>query len=294
MSKRYQPTSVKSVTFSTILIAGSNKVADDVVLVGKAPRSKKGKSKQPDKIQHPEFIEASKDYCDEFWESILIEMAYNKCPSFFAIKDNKLIYRYRNKIESMDITEFTTPIELSDKVIHFLKVHGRLKSHLDLENEEQQMREILAVQENKIINPLSNDSSRTFHIHSYVNMISNRYGLNKDQWNQLVCKINMTYFVGLIDKSDFIFNDGQLIHVNGIIWNNTINQFDIDPIRFHSHSKTNQSIKPLTCDTKNDNNKGFNFDRNWQNIAEVLSSYSNKQINNESPNSCPVLIKIVN
>ena len=308
MSKRYQPSSVKSVTFSTILMPGSTKRNEEIIAVGKPPNGKKSRGKQKEKIINPSFIDASNNCVDEFWENILHDMAYNKCPSLFSIRDNKLIYRSRNKIESITLTELTNPDDLADQVIKFLKTYGRIKSQMDLDIEEQQMRDILAKQESKVVNPLANESSRNFHVHSYATTVVNRYGLNENQWNQLVSKINMTYFVGLIDKSDFIFDQGQLIHVNGIIWNNSTNQFDIDPSRFHSHSKSQPHLKPLSFHVKEENNRGFNFDRNWQNISEVLTDYANKQNSNEFSSTnefnstnkfnstnelSPVLIKII-
>lgn len=253
----------------------NNSAADDTKVIGAKEKSKKKTKHVIQKLHYPLFLEAAKTISDIYWVNILTDMAYNKCCDCFSLRYDKLIYRQRTKIEILMLAH--DPGKLAVDIITFIKKYGLILSPDDKEERRKALMAKIQDSDKKRNHPLNSDKSRLFHISNYIKDLCLKYNLSLYQSEQLKSLINLSYFTGILTKSDFKFNGNNLISIDGIIYNNKTNNFCIHPdylARINVKSKSLPVMEDLKdCDENNYFGHGINLDDCLIDLSDRVNRY---------------------
>lgn len=176
----------------------------------------KGKQriKKSDIIHYPEFEMASQNTTDEYWKGILLSCAKKKLPRGFSY-DRPNLYHQANNVYIVlpdDINALTMT------AIYFFQENGKLYSEADQERrkriDEEAILVDLANKGQKWSTVAKSKNRRAMHIRDYVENIYSH--LTQEVRNELFTQINVGFETGFINKDHISFEDGQVVHVDGL------------------------------------------------------------------------------
>lgn len=126
---------VNSSTLKDILFKGELPWISSVNASNKAGAIKK-KTRASTKVPHQILLDAVHYTDDEYWHTIITDMAHHKYPKGFIVKNGVLSYK-RNMTSIFSVVlEGIPPNEAVNKVIEFLQQHGNMKSDRDREHDQ--------------------------------------------------------------------------------------------------------------------------------------------------------------
>lgn len=174
----------------------------------------RNRTKKSDMIVYPE-IEASVPYTnDPFWIEILQKCARKKFPRGFMYADNHLRHRQNN----ISIVLPDDPAAKAQTMIYFFQENGKLYSKRD--QEERRLKD----EEEQIMQLANNSTSwkcvsysknrRATHVLDYV---ERKYEhLSKSIKDELRTQIEIGFETKYITKDHIVFENGQILHIDGI------------------------------------------------------------------------------
>lgn len=124
-----------SSTLKDILFKGELPWISSVNASNKAGTVKK-KNRSSTKVPHQILLDAVQYVDDEYWHTVLTDMAHHKYPKGFIVKNGVLSYK-RNMTSIFSVVlDGMAANEVADKVIEFLQQHGNMKSDRDREHDQ--------------------------------------------------------------------------------------------------------------------------------------------------------------
>lgn len=174
----------------------------------------RGRVKKTETIHYPQFELASQSTDDQYWKVILHNCAKKKFPRGFVYSDGVLRHRTNN----ISIALPDDYYYLAQTAICFFQENGKLYSKRDQETRKKR-------DEDAILSQLMNASNnwtcisrsknrRSTYIRDYV---ERKYaGLPQKIRDELYTQFNVGFETKFITKDHVIFENGQVLHIDGI------------------------------------------------------------------------------
>lgn len=183
------------------------------------PSKSRGRIKKSEIIHYPNFEAASQNIEDQYWKVILHNCARKKFPRGFVYSDGLLRHRTNN----ISITLPDDYHALAQTAICFFQENGKLYSKRDQEIRKKR-------DEDAILNQLMTASSnwtcisrsknrRATYIRDYVERCYSH--LSQRVRDELYTQLNVGLETKFITKDNVRFENGQVLHIDGIDANDT-------------------------------------------------------------------------
>jgi hypothetical protein len=186
----------------------------DALNVSDTSSKARGKVKKVEIIHYPQFELASQMMDDQYWRVILHNCAKKKFPRGFTFSDGVLKHRTNN----ISIVLPDDPNYLAQTAIYFFQENGKLYSKRDQEIRKKR-------DEDLILSQLANASNswtcisrsknrRATYIRDYVERKFS--SLPQKIRDEIYTQINVSFEIKYITKDHVIFENGQLLFIDGI------------------------------------------------------------------------------
>jgi len=220
-------------------------------------------------IINPIFVKCSELIRDDFWKKIFQKASLGKFPRNFSYKNNKLSYKYRNKVFTREISD--DPYDALSTITTFMRQTGKILSDEDkkisLEIAEANTVSVTTIF-NKKWTDLGNKLKKIL-IYDFVDKLSKEYGSTHENTVQLSRVINCGIELGYIDKDDINYCNGKIISIAGLC-NDENKDFYIE---YKHEPKIKKCSKSAAKKTKNI------FLEAWENLLMSLNNLEYKKIN---------------
>ena len=175
----------------------------------------RGKVKKTETIHHPTFEAASKSmHDDEYWGEILHNCARKKFPRGFTFADGILKHRTNN----ISIMLPDDPYHLAQTAICFFQENGKLYSKKDIEIRKRRDEDSILLQLVNASNSWTCISRSKNRRSTYVRDYVERKYANYSQTirDEIYTQINVGFETKYITKDHVIFENGQVIFIEGV------------------------------------------------------------------------------
>jgi hypothetical protein len=191
-------------------------------------QKKKKRSNVNNVIVNPIFEECNKICCDPYWIEIFKSAAYGKFPPKFSCVDGELFYKKGRQVQSMVIPE--QPEEALVRCLVFFRHCAGMYSEMDRETMKRQEYERSLNQRNQkqTWSTIKKKKMKKFLIEFYIQEVSKREGLTKEQEEQLREVINLGIIFGYFNNRTIIFKDNRIDKIEGIFFNNNTGLFEVE------------------------------------------------------------------
>ena len=187
------------------------------------PAAKKGKKAPP--IKYPQFLRMAKSLEDDYWRQIFEQMAVNKCPRGFTLRDGALNHRRGQKINNIPIDG-----ESVSDIIDFYKNMAGLRSKMDLEREQAEIEEQLAnmgsLEDCTWASIKKKKKVRDLLLSSFYRDLSKTMNLNSAEKNHLISLVNLGIMKGYLN--DIVMDHGRIVEIGGLRFDSGSRSFSLD------------------------------------------------------------------
>ena len=238
------------------------------------PGRGRGKIKKSETITYPEFEQCSQYVDDQYWKDILHQCARKKFPRGFTYQEGYLKHRTSN-------ISILLPDDLmarTQTAIYFFQENGKMYSRRDQALRQSQIENIIiqqltdaALDWRKVA---TSKNRRASHIKDYVDR---NYGqLPLKIRNELITQIGAGFESKYITKEHVQFENGQILHIDGI----TANENEVSFTRAPPVKKVSASV--TYTEERSKHHQHF---QNWCKYLEGFKKYvgsSTKQFDSMS------------
>jgi hypothetical protein len=188
--------------------------------------------KVPD-ILHPLFAQLASVVEDPFWQEVFTNASYNVFPRKFKFVTGVMSYQIaRTKVESLEIPTEIEPTEIVGIVQNFMKTNGGIMSELDTLEITEKISRVASEQvipESDSWAAIKSNNQRSVLITKFVNdTMGPKYALNSEQRRGLEATINLGISAGLIGTHNIVVVSGQIVTINGLLYNSKTRRFYLD------------------------------------------------------------------
>lgn len=232
MNSKYQTPSLSSFKLSSTDI----KPSISIISSKKLPATK---------IKYPIFMEISEMCDDPFWRDIMENLAKGETPPKFSLRENKytqflslqLIYKGKTKPDTISL-----PLDNKDRlrtlVIEFFKRFGSIYSKIDQQNKNSAVNEAVVVTKPKSLTAKKSNIDLLDKLNTFIFNLEMSTELKINLYNI----VTIMLYLSLMSKNDCTFDaDGNVTNFTGVIYDQPMNRYIIDPARYSSHQ-----YKPLS------------------------------------------------
>lgn len=183
-----------------------------------ATKSKAKKAKAPPPVIHPFFLDLQALSDDELWKSIFGSMAIGRFPKGYMFRDNSISFKRRTKTFRLDLDLTLPHSEIIQQIQNFYRNTSGLQSDGDMQKTQTVSQSVEDVDTWRHISR----PQRMYLIRDYVR----REAETRAQRDELLTMINLGVYLGYLNLDDFEYSDGQLQHVNGLVYRDQKYEFD--------------------------------------------------------------------
>jgi len=221
-------------------------------------------------IEYQIFEEIMKNQVDPYWISFFDDCATGKLPRGFKLVNNILYFRFKSKTLEVLVPE--EPLEAEVIIKKFIFEYAGIISPKDL-NEKRE------AEENKIIssygnelnwNNIKNEREQSILISSFVEKISESFNLTKESSQNLTQIIKLSIFSGYLTSDNIIFENGNIIEIIGLEYNENDNKFLIN----EELKKNVKLFKKYIADDNSDNKTVFDDNENLNNKKCLVKQWN--------------------
>jgi hypothetical protein len=233
--------------------------------------SRNKKSKAQPVIVNPVFQECSTMTIDPFWISIFEKAAIGRYPRGFMFKNGTFTYKVKTKTYTLDIPENAE--EVYKKTIDFMKKTAKLSSEIDRENDRQEIEEKTSSVTFEQTNwgDIKKKKIKNMLLSTYISKISKIHNFDRKQTETLKMNINVGFCLGFFNKNDIIFQNGEIIEIKGLIYDQTEKNYIIDP-------KRQPKAKKIAKTSETVEKPKLSFISLWNDFLDYYSCLQTKQI----------------
>lgn len=237
-----------------------------------APKQKKRKSKAIKQVLYPLFMQCAELTNDPFWVNLFITAGYGKFPKKFTYKDGTLVYKKSSKMFSVDIPQVSH--EAIYVCMDFFRTHGGIVSDIDLENiRREQYAE--AELESELIEDITwsklSKKVKDVLIDLYVETLTNRLLLTKEETKNLRYRINIGIILGYFNSSNILLEGKCISEIDGLLFDQKDRIFTIDPnIKPKVSRSYSKSKKKGTGEVNFEKDTIPNYKKTWVKYLEDM------------------------
>jgi len=228
------------------------------------------------KFQH--FVDYADNIADPYWKNIFQMMARGGLPTNFYIDNNGTIIQYRSGTKAPKILSIPPTNDAPSKIIAFFNKHGGMESELDNKTQKTKVKQSNPQSWKEISKCDKLKSLDKFYI-----FLKSIMKLNELEFQNLKYVINLGVLKGYFDNKNIIVENGNIVKIDGLLFDNTEREFCIDSSLYKSEKNTHY----ITIEELNQinllelNSKPYTI----QNILDRL--FKNKSnVVEETPSTC--------
>lgn len=234
----------------------------------KAKKRKTVKKEKP--IVYPVFEQCAYITDDPYWKTIFNQCARGRFPRYFYYKNGLITWRKGNKIDRVLISESKTSEDAYD-VYNISTDFFRLKAGMYSDIDRQRMKE---EEEKRISERVLKDFTwanikkskiKELLITEYVEMLSNDYSLSQQEKIELITTIKTGFTLKWL--KDVEMEEGRIVAISGLDWNENTECFEIDPSKKKRVKK--KKYPGLGIEIQNTAPK-VDFIKDWEKYIESL------------------------
>ncbi len=242
----------------------------------KISKNKGKKFKQP-KMQYEIFCKAADYVTDPYWKELLMKAAYGKFPQKFKYIHPKLIFRYKDKLWDVEITD-DAPV-VANIFVQFILEHSTLRSELDIEKELKHRDEVLELHY-RSWKDIKHKKIKKALLSQYIDTLKRQYNLAKTDMDSLKTLVNVGFLFNYFNNETVIYTNGKIMKIVGLVYDQDTKKFHIDS----NNMKTLKMSKPgpsIPDDEYFSKHKTLNITK--VPIMDVWYSFVNKCLFNNIP-----------
>lgn len=190
-------------------------------------------------VVHPIFLDCSQLTDDPLWKSVFENAAYGKFPRGFTYREGVLTYKVRSKTFTFEVPQVA--YEALPQCVDFIKRTSKIASKADREQDRAEIEERL---QNQVTldkcswSDIKKKKVKALLISSFIEEVARNYHMTSKQKEYFKTVLNVGFSLGYLDKDDIVFEHGQVRSITGLIYDNTLRKFVIDPSRTAKLRKT--------------------------------------------------------
>lgn len=263
-----------SSTLKDILFKGELPWINSVNASSKTGTVKK-KTRSSTKIPHQILLDAAQYIDDEYWHTIVTDMAHHKYPKGFIVKNGVLSYKRNiNSIFSV-VLEGIPANEVADKVIEFLQQHGNMKSDRDREHDQIIADSIKKKSKEKRIlswKDLKSSKKKNIFLMNYaISLTRDKPALKYEDIYSLLCS---ELLLKRIQPEHIVIKDNKIHEITVLKYEDGKYYVDSDcstpPKRYAKSSRSHSRHCSRTTD-KISYIKPISISKYWDNTLKVIS-----------------------
>lgn len=186
------------------------------------------------KFQH--FIDYADNIDDPYWKNIFQMMGRGGFPSNFYVDNTGFIIQYRFGSKTPKILTISPSADAPSKIMAFFNKYGGMESELDNKLKKTKYEQIIPETWKEIPK-----SDRIKVLENYNNFLKNTMKLNSVEFQNLKYVVNIGVLKGYFDNNRIIVHSGNIIKIDGLLFDNIEREFCIDSTLYKSE-KNIQSI----------------------------------------------------
>ncbi len=229
-------------------------------------------------IEVPFFLECGECIKDDFWKSVFTDAAQGKWPRNFSYINNQIVWKKNRGKGVITLVVPDNPAEAMSKIKNFLKNYGGIRSKLDLHREQEEKTNSLDQNElliNKSWSGITKKTTKKYLLNEFCRNIAQQFSITVYEYRQLITVVNQSLMSGRLTNKDVRFNNGIIISINGLLFNNNLNIFFIDTRRKRKkiakfNPTTNQDLLNPLLNSPSDTGKCFSFLQHWADVIKAI------------------------
>jgi len=244
------------------------------------PSSKKTKKTRGTKeIVNKIFAEYAQIIDDKFWIEKFTNASVGKFPSKFTYKDGMLFYKKGTKSNTLDLPK--NKIEGANACIEFFRVNGSIFSPTDIQRslEIQERRSAEGKNFHELTWATANKKVQDCLLSYYVTNMQSIMKLTNTEMEQLRQTVNLGVVDKYFGKHNIHVNNKRIQTIDGLLWNDELRQFYIDPdLRpISSRAYTRKKHGPPAIDPELKDTVP-NFGNKWSKYIDNLNKKWEKEL----------------
>lgn len=213
---------------------------------GPSTSVKPRKSKAQPVIVHQIFMDCAQLTDDPLWKSVFENAAFGKFPRGFTYREGVLSYKVRSKVFTFEMPQLA--YEALPQCVDFMKRTGKISSKADQEQDRAEIEERL---QNQVTldrcswGDIKKKKVKALLISSYIEDTARAYHMTQKQKEYFKIVLNVGFSLGYLNKDDIVFEEGQVQNITGLVYDEALRKFVIDPSRTPKLKKTTKVTPEL-------------------------------------------------
>lgn len=230
------------------------------------------------KIVHELFLKASEETTDPYWKSIFIDCSKDRFPRFFSYRNLMLIFRKKNKLERIVISDF--PSESFTQCTEFFKKHAGLMSKIDIELfiKDEHYKNSLKT-EDITWKSIKTAKVKDILVTDYVNSIAKNENFDIIKKNDLMTTVKRGIMLKHFKPENIILENGKISSIGGLLYDKDADEYYIDPDILKK--RPGRKVNGLGMQ-KNNKNNTVSFLDVWEKYLTKLENEKSDNINLKS------------
>jgi hypothetical protein len=168
-------------------------------------------------LQFPILLECCQLTQDKFWQSVFEDLAYGIGPHGTYISNSMLCCNFKRKSFMYDLRNKNAHT-LFTEISELLKLKLELKSEMDRKIDNTNIQDALEKikSHNTTWNSIKKKNIKELIINMFVSNMKQTYSLNNKQTTELLTYINMAIVFKTLSSDDIHYENGQIIKIKGI------------------------------------------------------------------------------